>query len=141
MPLSFPLRHSLQKLWGSQSWLQPAFSRLFRSTRRSKSRLKGGCGQDCPPHNKCRIPDVGKLCGITLDTCVAIPWPLVGSWLGSWCRIARKSLKSRLTGQFYFLALDQTPRGSYHVRIPGVCNLHVIRVSGGSKCISVSLQH
>src|ERR1019366_9543427 len=44
------------KLWGSQSWLQPAFSRpLPREdplTSR-KSRLKGGCGQDCPPHNKC----------------------------------------------------------------------------------------
>src|ERR1035437_1541324 len=25
-----------------------------------KSRLKGGRRQDCPPHNKCRIPAVGK---------------------------------------------------------------------------------
>ena len=28
------------------------------------SRLKGGCGQDCPPHNKCRMPRPGKVCGI-----------------------------------------------------------------------------
>src|ERR1035438_2948080 len=36
-----------------QSWLQPAFSRPLPGTKaRSwpKSRLKGGCGQDCPPH-------------------------------------------------------------------------------------------
>src|ERR1700704_3991212 len=33
------------------------------------SRLKAGCGQDCPPHNKCRIPDVGKLSDIGLIAC------------------------------------------------------------------------
>ncbi len=25
-----------------------------------QSRLKGGCGQDCPPHNQCRILIAGK---------------------------------------------------------------------------------
>jgi hypothetical protein len=43
------------KLWGSQSWLQPAFSRPLPgegSLTSRKSRLKGGCGQDCPPHNE-----------------------------------------------------------------------------------------
>jgi hypothetical protein len=68
---------SLALSWGSQSWLQPAFSRLSRrlasfsgfaarllkdtSPKKllrlellagpgSKSRLKGGCRQDCLPH-------------------------------------------------------------------------------------------
>src|ERR1035441_1144807 len=51
------------KLWGSQSWLQPAFSRplpredLLTSR---KSRLKGGCRQDCLPHNKCRTSPTEK---------------------------------------------------------------------------------
>ena len=35
-------------LWGSQSWLQPAFSRLTLQT----SRLKGGCRQNCLPHKQ-----------------------------------------------------------------------------------------
>jgi hypothetical protein len=43
-----------QELWGSQSWLPPAFSRRFFSRQNScmvsKSRLKGGCRQDCLPH-------------------------------------------------------------------------------------------
>jgi hypothetical protein len=49
----------LHESWGSQSWLQPAFSRRLRpedSRTARKSRLKGGCGQDCPPHNQCRMP-------------------------------------------------------------------------------------
>ena len=36
-------------VWGSQSWLQPALSRLGRCS--EKSRLKGGCRQDCLPHS------------------------------------------------------------------------------------------
>jgi hypothetical protein len=54
------------RLWGSQSWLQPAFSRPLPregSLTSRKSRLKGGCGQDCPPHNKCRASPTGKVCG------------------------------------------------------------------------------
>src|ERR1017187_5469809 len=53
----------LHRLWGSQSWLQPAFSRPCRATKSlmaRKSRLKGGCGEDCPPHNFCRIRSVRK---------------------------------------------------------------------------------
>ena len=42
-------------LWGGQSWLQPAFSRFLAACEDSrlprKRRLKGGCRQDCPPHN------------------------------------------------------------------------------------------
>src|ERR1035438_8951234 len=33
-------------LWGGQSWPQPPFRR--------PSRLKAGCGQNCPPHNSWR---------------------------------------------------------------------------------------
>ena len=58
---------SLHKSWGSQSWLQPAFSRpLPRLGRRRKSRLKGGCGQECPPHNLCRIRGISKVSDIGL---------------------------------------------------------------------------
>ena len=32
MSLTLPRANRLHKLWGSQSWLQPAFSRLFRDT-------------------------------------------------------------------------------------------------------------
>jgi hypothetical protein len=40
--------------WGSHSWQPPAFSR--RRGRR-KSRLKGGCRQDCLPHgSRCTVP-------------------------------------------------------------------------------------
>ncbi len=35
-------------LWGGQSWLQPAFSRLQEC--KFKAGWKAGCGQDCPPH-------------------------------------------------------------------------------------------
>src|ERR1035438_1670873 len=55
------------QLRSSQSWLQPAFSRpLSRegSLTSRKSRLKGGCGQDCPPHDKCRTSPTEKVCGI-----------------------------------------------------------------------------
>jgi hypothetical protein len=41
------------ELWGSQSWLQPAFSRRLRLrslAHDAKKPPKGGCGQDCPPH-------------------------------------------------------------------------------------------
>jgi hypothetical protein len=34
---------------------QPAFAKCEGSQIERKSRLKGGCGQDCPPHNKCRM--------------------------------------------------------------------------------------
>jgi hypothetical protein len=44
----------LPKLWGSQSWLQagfqPAFAEHEGSLTVRKSRLKGGCRQDCLPH-------------------------------------------------------------------------------------------
>src|ERR1022692_4148485 len=62
------------KLWGSQSWLQPAFSRpLSRegSLTSRKSRLKSGCGQDCPPHDKCRTSPTEKVCGIRMVSCAA----------------------------------------------------------------------
>jgi hypothetical protein len=35
-----------------------------------QSRLKAGCGQDCPPHNFCRVSGVGKLCGIGHSACL-----------------------------------------------------------------------
>src|ERR1035441_5906711 len=59
-------------LWGSQSWLQPAFSQPLPhegALAYRKSRLKGGCGQDCPPHNKCRTSPMVKVCGIRLSVC------------------------------------------------------------------------
>jgi hypothetical protein len=28
--------------------------------------LKGGCGQNCPPHNLCGLSVAGKICGIML---------------------------------------------------------------------------
>jgi hypothetical protein len=31
-----------------------AHSGVFRDNLEAQSRLKGGCGQDCPPHKKCR---------------------------------------------------------------------------------------
>ena len=40
----------LHRLWGSQSWLPPAFSRRGGHHRARKGRLKGGCRQDCLPH-------------------------------------------------------------------------------------------
>jgi len=46
------------RLGGRQSWLQPAFSRLSRGAKilaSSKSRLKGGCRQDCLPHRTARV--------------------------------------------------------------------------------------
>src|ERR1035438_9148424 len=51
-------------LWGSQSWLQPAFSRPSVGHEGSpmprKSRLKGGCGQDCPPHMRSHFDFEGQ---------------------------------------------------------------------------------
>src|ERR1035441_7614253 len=48
-PLLIPPR-----LWGSQSWLPPAFSRRLPGAkirvRPRKSPLKGGCRQNCLPH-------------------------------------------------------------------------------------------
>jgi hypothetical protein len=41
---------------------QPAFREGSLMSR--KSRLKGGCGQDCPPQNKCRTSPTGKVRGI-----------------------------------------------------------------------------
>src|ERR1039458_1014452 len=41
---------------------QPAFAPEGSLTS-PKSRLKGGSGQDCPPHNKCRTSPAGKVCG------------------------------------------------------------------------------
>jgi hypothetical protein len=37
-------------LWGSQFWLPPAISRRGDYRRAPKGRLKGGCSQDCLPH-------------------------------------------------------------------------------------------
>jgi hypothetical protein len=44
-----------------------------------RSRLKGGCGQDCPPHNKCRTSPTGKVCGIRLSVC-RVPAPRDALW-------------------------------------------------------------
>jgi hypothetical protein len=41
----------LHNLWGSQSWLSPAISRREDYHKTRKSRLKGGCRQDCLPHS------------------------------------------------------------------------------------------
>jgi hypothetical protein len=109
MPLTLALRQVLHKLWGSQSWLPPAFSRhlpnrkaleglksrlsrncpirhasvgwtigfcgpsRLRSSpllpvsdsfgacpRGALVRLKGGCGQECPPHDLCRLLQSAK---------------------------------------------------------------------------------
>ncbi len=52
-------------LWGSHSWLQPAFSRLSGAVAPPRrSRLKGGCGQNCPPHKR-RLP-IGTLLVVSL---------------------------------------------------------------------------
>ena len=40
----------LHNLWGSQFWLPPAFSRRGDHRIGRRSRLKGGCRQDCLPH-------------------------------------------------------------------------------------------
>src|ERR1035441_3066474 len=52
---------------------QPAFAPEGSLTS-PKSRLKGGCGQDCPPHNKCRTSPAGKVCGSRLSVC-RVPTP------------------------------------------------------------------
>src|SRR6185369_6457121 len=46
--------HKLLDQWGSQSWLPPAFQPAWRLEYSRRSRLKGGCRQDCLPHNQCR---------------------------------------------------------------------------------------
>jgi hypothetical protein len=48
----------LPKLWGGQSWLPPAFSRRGDGDIARKSRLKGGCRQDCLPHQLLNLDEV-----------------------------------------------------------------------------------
>jgi hypothetical protein len=72
MPHTFPGAERRHRWWGSQFWLQPAFSRLSpgRKTRHaSKEPPKGGCGQNCPPHHLCRRALAGKVCGVGLPAC------------------------------------------------------------------------
>src|ERR1039458_5485324 len=39
---------------------QPALAGCEDSRTARKSRLKGGCGHDCPPHNQFRMTGIGK---------------------------------------------------------------------------------
>jgi hypothetical protein len=42
-------------LWGSQFWLQPVLSRLFRG-----AAWRGGCRQNCLPHNDPCLRDIAQ---------------------------------------------------------------------------------
>ena len=39
---------AIAAVWGGQSWPQPPFRRPIERFTNLKSRLKAGCGQDCP---------------------------------------------------------------------------------------------
>src|ERR1019366_10328805 len=63
MGLSFENRGDFEKIVGRPILAAAAFLG-------GQSRLKAGCGQDCPPHNFCRVSGVGKLCGIGHSACL-----------------------------------------------------------------------
>src|ERR1035437_7377440 len=48
---------------------QPALAGHEGSCSREKAAWKGGCRQDCLPHDKCRTLPAHKLCGIELKAC------------------------------------------------------------------------
>jgi len=59
-------------LWGSYSWLQPAFSRLSRAVGAPRrSRLKGSCGPEGPPHKKVQVRWWGGL--LIALWCLSVP--------------------------------------------------------------------
>jgi hypothetical protein len=49
------LLHVGQALSPARTGFQPALAGCKGSLSARRSRLKGGCGQNCPPHDLCRI--------------------------------------------------------------------------------------
>jgi hypothetical protein len=71
MPLSFPNPEHLHKLWGSQSWLPPAFSRRLPRARDLFEPEEAACGRlraKLPAPRFVQNTEMGKLSDIGLPT-------------------------------------------------------------------------
>jgi hypothetical protein len=80
VPHTLPRTGILRKLWGSQSWLQPAFSRLLTDVRTRPwpegPPKKSAAGKIARPTTNAEMSWMGKACGIEHECSRHIGRPL-----------------------------------------------------------------